>query len=110
MATHETHTAGHDEAHGPGVRAYLVIFTALALFTLISFAANYWARQDLANRAHTSFVIILGVAVVKACLVGAYFMHLIVDWPRLYYLIIPAFILGTMMMFVLLPDIVLAWR
>jgi hypothetical protein len=33
-----------------------------------------------------------------------------VDWRRLYYLLIPAFILGTMMMIVLMPDIVLAWH
>jgi caa(3)-type oxidase subunit IV len=107
----DSHTAGHDEHHGPGVRAYLVIFSVLALFTLVSFLANYWTHPPHDYITHTqSFVIILGVAVVKACLVAAYFMHLIVDWRRLYYLIIPAFILGTMMMFVLMPDFVLAWR
>jgi len=104
-------TIGFDEHHGPGVKAYLVIFGALSVFTLISFLANYATHppHDYIT-AHESFVIILGVAVVKATLVGAYFMHLIVDWRRLYYLLIPAFILGTMMIFVLLPDIVLAWR
>jgi len=109
MATGDTQDVGYDEHHGPGVKAYLVIFAALALFTLVSFAVNYYAREGKITH-YQSFVIILGVAVVKACLVGAYFMHLIVDWRRLYYLIIPAFILGTMMMIVLLPDIVLAWR
>jgi cytochrome c oxidase subunit 4 len=114
MATHDNHSdeavVGFDEHHGPGVKAYLVIFAALAVFTMVSFGVNSWARGDLENRAHTSFVIILSVAVVKACLVGAYFMHLIVDWRKLYYLLIPAFILGTMMMIVLMPDIVLAWH
>jgi cytochrome c oxidase subunit 4 len=100
---------GFDESHGPGVRAYLVIFAALALFTLVSFFANYFARNGTIT-VHQSFVIILGVAIVKACLVGAYFMHLIADWRKLYYLLVPAFILGTMMMIVLLPDIVLAWH
>jgi cytochrome c oxidase subunit 4 len=57
-----------------------------------------------------SFALILGVAVVKATLVGMYFMHLKLDWGRLYFLIVPAFILGTMMMIVLMPDIVLGWR
>jgi cytochrome c oxidase subunit IV len=113
MATHDNHsdeaTVGFDEHHGPGVRAYLVVFAALALFTLVSFVANYLARHDTIT-PHESFIIILGVSVVKTCLVGAFFMHLIVDWRRVYYLIIPAFILGTMMMIVLLPDIVLAWH
>jgi cytochrome c oxidase subunit IV len=95
--------------HGPGVRAYLIVFSALALFTLVSFLANFMFRNGSIT-AHESFVIILAVSVVKTCLVGAFFMHLILDWRKVYYLIIPAFILGTMMMIVLLPDIVLAWH
>ena len=111
MTTDDRDTFAGDEAHhGPGVKAYLIVFAGLALATLVSFATNRWAVGDLANRAHTSFAIIMAVSVVKTCLVGAFFMHLIVDWRRLYYLIIPAFILGTMMIVVLLPDIVLAWR
>jgi cytochrome c oxidase subunit 4 len=111
MATHDPHDPGHHEHvhHGPGVQAYIVIFGLLAIFTAVSFIANYMARENTIT-PHQSFIIIMGVALVKAALVGAYFMHLIVDWRRLYYLLIPAFILGTMMMFVLLPDIVLAWR
>jgi cytochrome c oxidase subunit IV len=108
-------TVGFDEHHGPGVKAYLVIFAALSAFTLVSFVANRLAQPDETTHQsiitpHQSFVIILGVAIVKATLVGAYFMHLVVDWRKLYYLLIPAFILGTMMMIVLMPDIVLAWR
>ena len=37
-------------------------------------------------------------------------MHLKVDWGKLYFMIFPAFILGAMMMFVLMPDIVIAWQ
>src|SRR4051794_15029682 len=93
--------AGFDESHGPGVQAYLVIFGALSVFTLLSFLANYLARNGTIT-PHLSFAIILGVAVVKACLVGAYFMHLAHDWRKVYYLLVPAFILGTMMMIVLM--------
>jgi caa(3)-type oxidase subunit IV len=100
---------GFDEHHGPGVKAYLIVFSALAVFTLVSFVANTLARRGTIT-PHESFAIILSVSVVKTCLVGAFFMHLIVDWRKLYYLLVPAFILGTMMMIVLLPDIVLAWH
>jgi cytochrome c oxidase subunit 4 len=114
MTTHDAPAADHGEHHGPGVKAYLVVFAALSIFTLVSFGANRLAHPEGGGPGpitpHQSFVIILGVAVVKAVLVGTYFMHLIMDWRRLYYLLVPAFILGTMMMFVLLPDIVLAWR
>ena len=52
----------------------------------------------------------MGVAVVKAFLVGLIFMHLKYDWGKLYFMIVPVFILGTMMMIVLMPDIVMAWQ
>ena len=58
----------------------------------------------------TNVSLILGVAVVKALLVATYFMHLKWDWGRLYFLIIPAFVLAPMALFALLPDIVLYWK
>ena len=96
------------EAHahhaGPGFQAYLVVFGALSIFTAISFIVN-----AVVGRNHLGLAIILAVAVCKALLVGAYFMHLVVDWSKLYYLIFPTFILGAMYGAALLPDIVLAW-
>ena len=100
--------ATHDE-HGPGFKAYMVIASILLVFTVISFVVNYFVRHgSLTSTA--GFTIILSVAVCKATLVGLYFMHLILDWGKVFYFIIPAFILGAMMMIVLLPDIVLAWH
>jgi cytochrome c oxidase subunit 4 len=101
----------HDSGahHGPDFRLYMVIAAVLGVFTLVSFVVNWFVRHEHIGAA-TGFVIILGVAVAKATLVGMYFMHLKYDWGRLYFLIIPAFILGTMMMMVLLPDTVIAWH
>ncbi|MBI1915871.1 MAG: cytochrome C oxidase subunit IV family protein [Planctomycetes bacterium] len=90
---------------GPDFRLYLIIFAALSVFTLLSFLVN--ALFGAGN--HTGATIIMLVAVIKATLVAMIFMHLRWDWGRLYFLIIPAFILGSMLMMVLLPDIVLAW-
>jgi cytochrome c oxidase subunit 4 len=95
--------------HGPNVRLYLVIGGALAVFTVVSFVVNYLVRQDTLT-PQTGFVIILGVAVVKAILVALYFMHLKYDWGRVYFMVVPVLILGTMFMIVLLPDIVFAWK
>lgn len=97
-------TDAHDVHQGPDVKAYLVIFGALSVFTGLSFAFYYALPHSF------SFALILLVAVVKATLVGMYFMHLKFDWSKLYFMIIPAFILGTMMMMVLMPDFVLGWR
>lgn len=105
MNTHES----HGEHHGPSDRAYLLVFVALAVFTAVSFVCNSLARSE-AITPHTSFAIILGVAVIKAALVVTYFMHLIVDYRKIGFLLIVAFILATMMMVVFMPDGVLAWR
>jgi caa(3)-type oxidase subunit IV len=102
----DTHTG---QGHGnSGVTAYLVIFAALAVFTIISFVVNSAVRSH-SMQSQTGFVIILLVAVCKAVLVATFFMHLKFDWKKLYFMIVPVMILGTMMIIVLLPDIVLAW-
>jgi caa(3)-type oxidase subunit IV len=100
-------TEAHDQAghHGPDVKAYLTIFAVLSVCTALSFVAN-WAMGQNAKSAS----IIMVIAVIKACCVAAIFMHLKWDWSRLYFLICPLFILATMMMIVLLPDLVFAWR
>jgi cytochrome c oxidase subunit 4 len=100
------HSHGHE---GPTVMSYLIVFAALSVFTIVSFIANGAARSGSIT-AQTSFLIILGVAVIKAALVGAWFMHLKFDWGRVGFMLIPAFVLAVMMMLVLMPDIVLAWH
>jgi caa(3)-type oxidase subunit IV len=106
--THTADTAEHE--HGPNVRAYMIVFGALAVFTAISFIIKDVFEEHMGLDATSGMFIILAVAVVKACLVGAIFMHLKWDWGRLYFMIIPAFILAVMMMIVLMPDIVMAWK
>jgi caa(3)-type oxidase subunit IV len=99
-----------DAHNGPLVKAYLVVFGALAILTHVSFVANYAAHPEQQWLTSTqSFVIILGVAIIKAVLVAMFFMHLKFDWGRVYFMIVPVLILGTMMVIVLLPDIVLGW-
>lgn len=103
----ESHHSEHHE--GPGLQAYMVVFVALSTFTAISFMVNY-AVREYGLAPHAGFAVILGVAVIKAVLVGMYFMHLVVDWVKLYFLIFPTFILAAMLLTVLMPDIVLAWH
>ena len=106
----DTHTDSHKDAgHGPTYQIYMIIAVALAIFTAVSFVVNGQVHNKVLT-PFNGFVIILGVAIIKATLVALIFMHLKYDWSKLYFLIIPAFILGTMMMFVLLPDIVFAWQ
>jgi cytochrome c oxidase subunit 4 len=99
----------HHDHHGPTSRLYLVVALALAVFTIVSFIANQLVLQGSLT-AFAAFVIILGVAIFKATLVGLYYMHLKYEWGKLYFMIIPAFILAAMMIIVLMPDIVVAWH
>jgi len=108
MADH-SHHAAHDHAHSGSLGSYIAVFVALSVFTLVSFAAN-WMVQKGSMTTTTAFVIILGVATIKAVLVAMIFMHLKWDWKRLYFMIAPAFILAPFLIMALLPDIVLAWK
>ncbi len=104
-----THDDVARDTHGHEVfRAYMVVAVALCVFTAASFLVNYQVRAGHFS-SQTGFTLILAVAIVKATLVGMYFMHLKFEWGKLYFMIIPAFILGLMMVIVLLPDIVFVW-
>ena len=108
---HDVHTPDGHGDHESTVRAYMIVFGCLAFFTFCSFAANFASAPEQLWISKTfSFIIILVVSVAKASLVGWIFMHLKFDWRKLYFMIVPAFILGAMMMIVFLPDMVLAWQ
>jgi cytochrome c oxidase subunit 4 len=104
-----TETPDSHAHHGPTVQTYLVIGGALGVFTIVSFVVNHFVTAGSLTPG-MGFFLILGVAVIKALLVAAYFMHLKYDWMKVGFLIVPALILGVMMMLVLLPDTVLAWE
>jgi caa(3)-type oxidase subunit IV len=91
------------------LRIYLACAVALSVFTISSFAVNAYVRAGRLE-AQEGFLIILGVAVVKALIVAVYFMHLRSDWGTLYFLIVPALVLATTLVVVLVPDMVVAWR
>ena len=107
--TETGHATTHDAAHDMRVKAYFTVFIALSIFTAISFLANEAVRQEWIGLT-ASVTIIIVVAVIKAFLVGLIFMHLKYDWGRVYFIIVPIFILGVMMMMVLMPDIVIPWQ
>lgn len=91
--------------HGGSSGLYLLIFALLTLLTLVSFIVNRFYPPPNFNGA----AIILGVATLKAFLVCLVFMHLRWDWSKLYFLIIPAFLLGAVVIVCLIPDMVSSW-
>lgn len=67
------------------VRRYLVVFAALGLLTVVTVTISY-----LHLPLHVAVVLALFVAIVKASLVAAYFMHLISEKKAIYALLILA--------------------
>ncbi len=70
------HAAGHGELpHAVPVRVLLVVWLALMVLTVATVAVTF---VDLGN---LNLAAALGIATVKATLVGLYFMHLRYDNP-----------------------------
>lgn len=90
-------------------RTYMVIALALAIFTAASFVVNGLVHSGTLT-AMTGFWLILGVACIKALLVALYFMHLMVDWGKVYFLLVPVLILAAMTVITWLPDMVFDWQ
>jgi cytochrome c oxidase subunit 4 len=85
------------ESHAP----YIKVWLALAVFTAIEY---FYAH--LFKDAFTSLVVgLMFWAVIKASLVGWYFMHLKFEGRWVYYMLIPAGILAAVLTLALIPDI-----
>jgi cytochrome c oxidase subunit 4 len=90
----------HVESHAP----YIKVWAALAVFTAIEY---FWAHifKD-------SFAILLGGllfwAIIKASMVGWYFMHLKFEGNWVYAMLIPAGILACILTCALIPDVAMA--
>jgi cytochrome c oxidase subunit 4 len=89
----EEHAA---EAHAP----YLKVWFVLAILTLVEYFYAYALKEFFV-------VLLVGLlfwAVIKAGLVGWFFMHLKFEGNWVYILIVPAFVLATILVLALTPD------
>ena len=81
---------------------YIRIFWVLAVFT----ACEYFYAKIFAH--HSFLVLVLGLmtmAIIKATLVGLYFMHLKFEGKWVYGMLVPAGILALILTFALFPDV-----
>ena len=89
------------ESHAP----YLKVWFGLLVLTVIEY---FYARIFMDYFA----ILILGLlfwAIIKACMVGWYFMHLKFEKPWVYFMLVPALILATILTLALCPDMVLKY-
>jgi caa(3)-type oxidase subunit IV len=104
--TAHAHAAGHHHEGHISDKTFMKVFGALLVFTAISFTVNQLVG---AGSPVVNFILILGVAIAKAFLVVTFFMHLKIDWKKIFVFVAPTMILAPIIIIVLWPDIVLAW-
>jgi cytochrome c oxidase subunit IV len=87
----------HVESHAP----YLKVFAALAVFTAIEYFYAHIFKDSFG-------LLVSGLmfwAVIKASMVGWYFMHLKFEGKWVYYMLVPAGILAIIVTCALIPDL-----
>ena len=102
MAASEIAVEHATEAHAP----YLKVFAALAVLTAI----EYYYAAIFKDHFAVLLTGLLALAVVKAGLVGWYFMHLKFEGNWVYIMIVPAMILAAIIVLALCPDMVLKYE
>ena len=93
------HSHGHDQSGH--FKTYMKVFASLTIFTAIEYFYAHIFKD-------TMVVLILGLmtwAIIKAALVGLYFMHLKYEGRWVFAMLVPAGLLGTVLVCALMPDI-----
>ena len=87
----------HAESHSP----YIKVFLGLAVLT----AVEYFYARVFKDTFSTLVLGLMFLAVVKASMVGWFFMHLKFEGRWVYYMLVPAAFLAAVFIFALTPDI-----
>ena len=95
-------TAAHDASHGPSTGVYYTIFGCLAFLTFITV---FISRVNLP--AVPSVIMAFLIAICKATLVIAFFMHLKYDPKVMHMMCVVPVVLTMIAMMALMPDIAL---
>ncbi len=86
--------------HGSHVGTYIRVFIALTVFT----ALEYFFARIFKDAFATLLAGLLVIAIIKAAMVGMYFMHLKFEGRWVYMMLIPAGILAMVLVLALYPD------
>jgi len=92
--------SAHAEEHFAGSnKLFISIWVWLLLFTLIEIGLAY---RPMA--IHIMLTILLGLSIIKAALIVAYFMHLKFERLSLVLTIVPMLVVCIVLLFVFFPD------
>jgi cytochrome c oxidase subunit IV len=90
----------HVDEHFAGTnKLFISIWVWLVVLTLIEIFLAYKPMP-----IHLMLVVLLGLSIIKAALIVAYFMHLKFERLSLILTIIPALVVCIMLLFVFFPD------
>ena len=87
---------GHAEG---GTRLYLSVWAALLAMTIVEVFLAY-----IQLSVNLMLIILMGLSVIKAALIVAYFMHLRFERASLVWTLVPMWVIVTCMLFVFFPD------
>jgi cytochrome c oxidase subunit 4 len=98
---HAHDTGDHHDDHG-GLGKYVVVFICLCGLTLCSFmtTSEFWPFAKT-----PTWIFMMGVSCAKAMLVILFFMHLLWEANWKYVLTIPAAMMSTFLLLMLVPDV-----
>ena len=99
----ETHPTASEEMEVEAHTPYMTVFFTLALLTVI----EYFYAMVFTTSFTTLVIGLMFLAVIKAGLVGWFFMHLKFEGNWVYGMLVPAGILACVLVFALIPDIAL---
>lgn len=93
----------HAETKHDHVRLYLRVFVALLILTVLEYLyARLFAQRGFATLVGG----LVGLAAVKAALVGLFFMHLVFEGRWKYMILLPITFLVAVLVVGLYPDMV----
>ena len=97
----ETHLTASEEMEVEAHAPYIKVFFTLAVLTLV----EYFYAMIFTNSFTTLVLGLMFLAVIKAGLVGWFFMHLKYEGNWVFGMLVPAGILACVLVFLLIPDI-----
>jgi len=94
------HAAAHGDAHFAGTnKLFTMIWLALVALTLVEIVLAY-----LTMPIHIMLTVLLGLSIIKAALIVAYFMHLKFERVSLILTLVPMLVICICLLFVFFPD------
>lgn len=93
------HDDAHEEAHGGSTRETLLVWGGLLVLTAVEIILGYIHLDAI-----LMLIILIGLSLIKAALIVAYFMHMKFEKKTFIYTVVPITIVLLLLFGILFPD------